>query len=307
VLTKAFPAILIALLAVAFLLPSVNLDEHPDERMYVWKAAYYMGRLARLDFSPGCSYADPGWEPLSFWAVEQPWGSHSIYAVVLAASGLPGPAAPYSYTDTAYQGPETSVPHTTLRLMRVTAMVCAAAGLASICFRLGWPAFSACLVFLAIPHVRYDLARAWAEGPLLLGIGLCVLAYGSPLFTPLVGIASGLKLTALALWPVVWFAAPIRFRYLRHVLNVAITAVVLALTTPYSWLGGGPFYIVILLMHRIQTYRHQSVEYGGPMGFFLPSRYLWPIELAALLAIPVFVAYQHRRAIQTRPAINVPP
>ena len=47
---------------------------------------------------------------------------------------------------------------------------------------------------------------------------------------------------------------------------------------PPSWTMGGPLYLVTLTKFRQTAWMHQSSE-----GAFLPSRYFWPFELAAIL------------------------
>jgi len=287
------PGVAIFVLTSAVLLPQVaRSPQHGDERMYIWKSAYYADRLTRLDFSGGdpSSYVDPGWSPFSFWAVEQPWGSHMLYALALGAFGVPAPLLPYSYDDQSFQGADTEIPAATVRIVRGMAVVCASLGLALIALRFGWPAVFAGAVFLVITHVRSDLSRAWAEGPLLRGCGLCVASFGTPWFTPFAGLAAGLKLTGLVFWPVVWFTAPIPFGRMRHIVNIFITGLAFAATTPYSWQAGGPLYLAVLLAHRIQTYAGQSRAFGGPLGLFVPTRYLWPVELLFLVGGAVILS-----------------
>jgi len=57
-------------------------------------------------------------------------------------------------------------------VMRLAAAVCAGLGLACIAARLGWAGALGGALFLLLPNVPTDLGYGWAEGPLLLGIGL---------------------------------------------------------------------------------------------------------------------------------------
>lgn len=291
-----FPAVAFLLTAAALLPSALSLPQHGDERLYIWKAAYYGNRLVRLDFSPGADpYLDPGWDPQAFWAVEQPTGSHVIYFLALSLTASPTATLPYSYTDPDLQGPETAIPPSTLIVTRVAAVLCAAVGAALLTARFGWPALPALALFLAIPHVRDDLARAWAEGPLLLGFGLCAIAYGSRWFAPMCGVAAAFKLTALVTWPLAFWRGWGSSRY-AHVLGIVIAWLAWSVASPTSWVGGGPLYLANLLVHRIVIYAGQSAAYGGPLGLFFPTRYLWPVELAALLAIAVLaVRFWQRR------------
>jgi NADH:ubiquinone oxidoreductase subunit 6 (subunit J) len=68
-------------------------------------------------------------------------------------------------------------------------------------------------------------------------------------------------------------------------ISIIIATTVYATLTPYSWLAGGPFYLVLQILSRIASYTQQTVIFGGPLGFFLPTRYLWPFELAFLLLL----------------------
>ncbi|MFA6270878.1 MAG: hypothetical protein WC657_06770, partial [Candidatus Paceibacterota bacterium] len=268
------PAVVVFVVTGMALSPSaLSLPQHGDELMYIWKAAYYADRLIRLDFDGGDpnSFVDPGWSPFSFWALEQPWGSHAIYALALDTYRVSPPSLSYSRDDASSQGPLSDIPDATLPIVRGTAIFCAAIGLSLIALRLGWAGAIACLLFLLIPHVRGDLARAWAEGPLLLGIGMSVLSFGSPWFPLCVGLATGFKLSAIVLWPAVWLSVPIRFPRIRHAANLLVAGFAFAVTTPYSWQAGGPLYLIVLLVGRAITYIRQSTVTDGPLESLLAS------------------------------------
>jgi hypothetical protein len=97
--TRAAPSAAAFALAVLALLPAARaLPEHGDEAQYVWSAAYFGGRAARLDFGAGDkdSYTDPGWHPQAAWSASQPMGSRLVYAAELGLTGAPAPALPYS-------------------------------------------------------------------------------------------------------------------------------------------------------------------------------------------------------------------
>lgn len=294
---KLLPALVIFVITFAVLYPqTASLAQHGDECMYIWKAAYY----TTPPITAGADeYLSPGWNPLAFWALEQPFGSHLLYAAALKIFRVNAPSFPHNYGVSWYPIPEVAIPDATLPVVRITAMFMAALGLSLITFRLGWRGLLAGALFLAIPHVREDLARAWAEGPLLLGIGLCVLSYGTPWFTLAVGLATGFKLTAIVLWPVVWFTSPIKLAHMRSLLNIIVASFLYAITTPYSWLAGGPAYLVFQLVYRLREFLSQSARTAEIVGPFPPTRYLWPLELAALLGIVhvVKLIYAKRTAL----------
>jgi len=258
--------------------------------MYLWKADYYGGRIARLDFSQGTdTYLDPGFSPGSFWAIEQPMGSHLIYAAILRLAGAEPPSlqepvieAPTSARATRIWLPITEIPPSTLRITRSAAVLCAATGAALLSLHFSWAGAVAILLLLLIPHARADLARAWAEGPLLLGFGLCAVSYGSRWFAPVAGIAATLKLTVLGLWPLVFWRGFGKSRF-AHTLAVGVAAVVWSVLTPPSWFMGGPLYLAIQVIYRFNVYASQSADVGGPGGFFIQTRYLWPLELGLLI------------------------
>ncbi len=286
---RLIPAAIVFVITICVLLPSaLSLPQHPDEAQYGWSAAYFGNKVTQFDFSPRGSdpFSDPGWFPYSYWSLTQPMAGRLLYATVLAATGAPTPTMPYSFTDPALQGPEVFLAADTLLILRLTAIVSAALGLALIVWRLGWPAVAASALFLAIPFVRDDLARAWAEGPLLLGFGLCAIAWGSRWLIPAVGLAASFKLTALVLWPLVIALNPIGRSPLRRVLPLLATSLCWSFSSPASWFALGPLYLLPQLAHRIMTYSSQSADYGADTaGLFLPTRYLWPLLLLALLAI----------------------
>lgn len=280
--SRTLPAVIVFVLTLGVLLPlAYSSSVHGDEVMEAWSAAYYGGRLARLDLSPnaGDLQLDPGWSPYSPWAQTQPMGARFIYALVLGISGAP--PAPYG-DDGSHVAFETLFP------MRVAAILSAALGLALIALRLRWPALAAVVLFLAIPHVREDLARGWGEGPLLLGFGLCAVSYGSRWFPAACGFAATLKLTALGIWPFMYLPGAVgRWSRLRVLGPVAIACLVWSAATPPAWFAGGPPFLVAMILYRGREYGEQSGLVGGPFGLFVPSRYVWPVELAALLALCV--------------------
>jgi len=309
--SRVLPALTAMVLTIAALWPSaLALPQHGDERMYVWKAGYYGGRIARLDFSPAgdMPYLDPGWDPLSFWAVEQPLGAHLIYALAMGLTRTPPPSQPYCWGQELFRGEETAIPPDTLLATRLAAVTCASLGLALIAYRLGWAGTVAAALFLAIPHVRGDLARAWAEGPLLLGFGISAIAYGSVWFPVTAGITTAFKLTGLALWPLAFLYHPIGRSRWSHITSIGVTWLTWSLASPISWLCGGPFHLLVLIAHRVHCYAAQcslSTGWLGKIlaqervfGLFLPTRYLWPLELGGLL----FLAHRGAKWIAARKA-----
>jgi hypothetical protein len=115
-----------------------------------------------LDFSPAGDepYLNPGFSPITFWALEQPWGSHAIYATTMIICNLQPPTLPWDWFDEALQGPETEIPTSTLKLLRVAAIVCAATGLMLITRRFLIAGALASILLLIIPHVPSDLSHA---------------------------------------------------------------------------------------------------------------------------------------------------
>jgi len=298
----SLPFVAFALTFIVLVPSAMSLPQHGDERCWVWKAGYYVGKLAKMDFSKYGSdeYSDPGLTPNSYWAVEQPMGSHLLYGVIMKMARTEPPARPYSYDDATMQGPETAVPSSTLRLTRLVAVFCAALGLALITFRLGWRGLLGIGLFLAVPHVRGDLARAWAEGPLMLGFGLCAASWGSRWFAPACGLAAAFKLTALPLWPLAFWHGLGRSR-LAHFLAVLAAAAVWSVLTPPSLFVGGLPLLIIQLLHRALAYASQSAQLDGPAGLFLPTRYLWPFELLFILAVVMLLPLLWRRLHQHSP------
>jgi hypothetical protein len=207
--SQLIPALLASSLTLVLLLPLLYTPAHQiqqfadqDENEYGWTSRYYGERLARFDFSPGTDlYADPGWEPLSFWALTQPMGARYLCSAALGLSGQPEQTAPFP----SFVPPQRPSPLTPAALvaMRLTAIACAAAGLGLIGWRLGWLGLAVAAVFLPLP-THANLALGWAEGPLLLGAGLCVAGYGKRWFPVALGIAATFKLTALGLWPLIF-------------------------------------------------------------------------------------------------------
>jgi hypothetical protein len=263
------------------------LPEHGDEAQYVWSAAYFGGRAAHLDFGAGNkdSYTDPGWHPQAAWSASQPMGSRLVYAAALGLTGAPAPALPFSWHDPAFQGPDTRLAPATLQVTRLAAVLCAAGGFALLAARFGWPGTGAAALLLALAPIREDLARAWAEGPLLLGIGLCAVAYGSRWFAPACGAAATFKLTALGLWPLtLWPGATGRLGG-SPVRGLLVAAVVWSALTPPSWFLGGPAYLGVMLRTRATETANMSTMYGGPLGVFFPSRYGLPLLVAGALLL----------------------
>jgi hypothetical protein len=210
-------------------------------------------------------------------------GTTYLYSVALGLTGAAVPPEPYTYGNPARQGAEFRLARHTLFVARLAAAICAALGFAAIASRLRWRGVAVAAMLLAVPHVRDDLARAWAEGPLLLGFGLCVLAFGRPWFAPACGLAASFKLTALGLWPLLlWPRAVGRW---RPTIALAVAAAVWTSLTPPSWFSAGPAFLLIKIVYRQQEASHQAVQYGGPLGLFLPSRYFLPFELAGALLL----------------------
>jgi hypothetical protein len=173
--------------------------------------------------------------------------------------------------------------------MRLTGLLAASLGLAFIAWRFRWPGLVTGLVLLTIPHVRDDLARAWAEGPLMLGLGLCAMAFGNRWFGLTLGLAASFKLTALALWPLTFHPhANGQWTARRGLLAAALT---FAATNPQGWSLGVILHFGALIYFRFAQAFDVFEVLGGPRGLPLPSRYFWPFELAAILALSLLLAH----------------
>lgn len=291
--THILPAALVFALAVGVVIPSaLSLPQHGDERQYIWAAAYFGGKVTHLDFRPAGTDAvrDPGWSPSVYWTVTQPMGARFVYALALWITQSSPPELPYSFGDPALQGVETEVTPHTLLVCRLTAILCAALGLALVAVQFRWAGAVTAAVFLLIPHVPSDLARAWAEGPLLLGFGLCAVTWRTRWFAPMCGLAATFKLTGLPLW-LLAFRQGFGGSRIKHIAAVLVSAVVWVALTPPSWFFGGPLFLWLMLADRA---REHSIQAGLSdsliPSFFLPTRYLWPLELAAILAITLVVS-----------------
>jgi hypothetical protein len=172
-------------------------------------------------------------------------------------------------------------------------------GMGLLAWRCGWIGVAAAALVLLIPAVRADLVRAWAEGPLLLGIGLVASALGRRGFGAACAVAATFKLTALIFWPLLLWP---RWGGRRRGQFAACLAL-WTLLTPPAWFGGGPLYLVPMLVKRDMAYAAQSALAGSPGyeglgGWFLPTRYLWPFELLGAFALSAgFVWLWQRRAM----------
>lgn len=284
---RLLPAAVVFVISLAALLPLVDvLPQNGDEAQYGWSAAYYWRRLTRLSFTttsgPDASL-DPEWAPLTYWTVTQPTGTRFLYGMAMSITGTSGPPRPYLYGRTEPQGADTYLSSDALRACRVAAVFCAALGLALFAARLGWPGAAAMVLFLLVPGTRASLVGAWAEGPLLLGFGLCAITYGTRWFPIAAGIAATFKLTALPLWALSW-RHPIG-RKCPRLMAIAVTALTWSLFTPQSWFGGGPLYLVPMLAHRVISYIEQTAKYSNEHGVFWPTRYTWPFVLGLCLLI----------------------
>lgn len=218
----------------------------------------------------------------------QPMGARAVYAFAMALTGTNSPRLPYSWVDPNLQGPETTVPPDTLLATRLAAILCAAAGLALICWRLGFRGLLATTLLLFIPHAREDLARAWAEGPLLLGLGLCIAAYGGRYFPLMCGLAATFKLTVLVAWPLAIYRGT--NGGVRPTVGLFAAWGLWTALTPPSWFLGGPAYLPVMLAYRIVENRAQAQTYGNVAGLFVETRYLWPLELGALLLLTLLLS-----------------
>lgn len=304
--SRALPAAAAFALTLGFVLPGINsVPQHGDEGHYAITGAYYGGKVARLDFSPVFRGTyDPGWNPQSDWATTQAEGTRFLYALVLWATGDSPPQAFFDFS-TPVQPKNTLVAPGALFALRLTAILCACLGFALMALRLGWKSFVATGLVLLIPHVPPDLTRAWAEGPLILGAGLCVLTFGTRWFGAACGLAATVKLTALGLWPLLLLRRANGGGRWARTLGVGSAALTWTLLTPQSWFEGGPLYILIMLTVRKGYYQLQTQLVGRPgfegvAGIFLPTRYLIPFELMAAYGLGCGAPWLARRLGQSR-------
>jgi hypothetical protein len=281
---RALSALAAFAIALIIVTPFVFDDTYiVDEEQYIWSGAYFGGKAAQLDFSPTGAdvWTDPGWSPTAWWSLTQPMGTRLVYSVALGLSSAEAPQLPHFLDDPDYAIAGTRTPPGTLLLCRVAAVLAAAAGLAMMAWRLGPRALIMVVGFLATPHVHVELARAWAEGPLLLGFGLCLLTYRTRWFPVACGVAATCKLTALGLWPLLLL--PDAAGSFRRWQAAALTLLVWTVLTPPAWFAAGPFYVVNMLVRRVVEFEELQATFAGSAEFYFPVRYFWPFELAAFL------------------------
>lgn len=265
-----------------------SLEQHNDEKIFTWKAAYFSKKILELNFQKGDSFSeDPGFHPYSFWAMEQPFGSHMIYATAMQVFSLDPPDSPFSYTlGPEFQGPDTDVPKETLHFLRTIVNAFSALGLSLITYKFKLRGFIASAMLLAIPHVRDDLSRVWAEGPLHFGFGLCAVAYRRKWFALACGAVAAIKLTGFILWIPLLLPDKMQARYLKEKFKeLALASIVFTVLNPISWVNGGPAYLVVFIFFRINEWLGQNASIPTLGNVFFPSRYLWPIELLVFLLI----------------------
>ncbi|HEY8691395.1 MAG TPA: hypothetical protein VIR57_01505 [Chloroflexota bacterium] len=317
--TRLGAALAVFVLALIVILPSASqLAPYPIEDEYGWGGAYFGARLLHLDFSPGPgTYDDPGWAAENHWTLTQPMASRFVFGLALAVSGSHTPPVPFDWrtanvNDPAhwYDNAQTMLSPAARWVMRLAAAVCAGLGLACIAARLGWAGALGGALFLLLPNVPTDLGYGWAEGPLLLGIGLCVLAYGKPWFGPALGLAAAFKLTALGLWPALLIPRSSGRGRWAMLLGAVGAAGMWTLFDPPSWFSGGPLYLVLMLADRLGEHATQSRTMGGLFGEYFPTRYLLPFELTlavggAWLVLRVLAHVRKKDRISLGPALTL--
>ena len=176
--------------------------------------------------------------PGSYWASTQPMAGRYLYGLVMALSGSPAPADPHNWaTDREVIRPEAQVDPRTLLVMRMISIFAAALGLALITWRLRWGGLVGSLLFLAIPHVRVDLAEAALDGMLILTFGLCAISFGRRWFTAVCAIAAAVKLTALGLWPLLLWPKATKIKHPSVSLGMAWFIWTLLLSLPHGFLA----------------------------------------------------------------------
>jgi hypothetical protein len=277
-----FPVLFVFILTICALLPSAfTLPQHPDEEVYAWAGGYYTNKLLHFDFSPTGSdlFTDPGWSPWAYWPLTGTMGPRYIYGIAQLIAGTSLPTLPYSWTDEALQIPETSLSVNHLLFVRCVSTLMAALGAALIALRLRWIGFTSVVLLLLDPLTRDDLSRAWSEGMLLFGIGLCVISYGTRWAGIANGVAVACKLTAVGFWLLLLWP-----KLNKHPIQIGIAWITWIVLTPQSWFAGGPIYLVTMVLHRSAENSSQAVNLNALEGtalggIFLAHRYFWPVEL----------------------------
>jgi hypothetical protein len=272
-------------------------SHHEDEDLYVWASQYLVHQIATLDVrfeaDPLDPYSRAHWDPDSNWAQGMGTSTRLVYGLGLVVTPYThAPELPYAGSASRFQGPRTVTDLRTLRVMRLIAVLCAVIGIGLVAYRFGWAAVLGAVVILGVPGGIATFSRAWAEGPLLLGLGLCAVAFGTRWFAPALGLGMTFKLTALGLWPLVLLR---RGRVVELWQGLVAMVGVFLLLNPPSWAMLGPLYLIRLMRYRQVAWTGQSSE-----GLFVPSRYFWPFELAAVLFAAWIVARVAARYRQTR-------
>lgn len=303
-------AVAVALLALGWSWPSaLARGDEGDEDTYLWTAAYYGGRAARLDVSPGTDLlTDPGWSPTSYWALTQPMGARLVYAVALGVTGLPVSALPLSYYETpegdVFHGTLTHTPAETRPALRLVAALCGAIGLGLLTLRVGPWLVPGILYLLWRGYIPDALSVAWAEGPLLLGYGIAAATWGTRWFGGAAGLAAAFKLTALGLWPLLlWPRSVGGGRWWLRGPLAALGAWLLL--EPPAWLAGGPLYLVTMTLHRSMEFQRSSA--GSPGGLMWSPHYSLPFLLAAAVLLALALSAATRRlAAQATTLATIP-
>ena len=295
------PALVTGALATVLIVPNVPAASNSfDEEQYAWSAGYYGKKVLAGDFERRGRdvFADPGWDPDSYWG--RSTGTRAILALGLATPWAVAPSQPYSYTDHMRQGAETRLDRRSRVTLRIVAALCAVVGAMLLALRFRWAGAFAGAAVLSVPQNAENFARAWAEGPLLFAFGLIAISFGSRWFPLVLGAASTVKLTAVALWPLVFVrhAHPWRSR----VVALAATTATWVLLTPPSWYFGGPGLLLRLGGMRVTEYSAGQGPDGGVL--FVPARYVWPFELAGALIVSALLGRttlaQRVKALPTR-------
>ncbi|MHB8993119.1 MAG: hypothetical protein ACYC66_15980 [Chloroflexota bacterium] len=287
---RLLPAIVAFLLTVAALIPSaLSLPQFMDENFYAWSGAYFGGRLTRLDFSTQAgadSFTDPGWDTTNWWERTAPLGFQLLYAGAMAATGTPPPAKPFRWDQRGQPQPEAEIAANTLPVVRMVSVLCSAVGLSLLALRFGWSGVVATAAMLAMFNTRINLSMAMAEGPLVLGLGLCVFAFGSSWFPVAAAFAASCKLSALGLWPLmVWSRASGWLSWF----GLPVAALAWAAFNPQSWFAGGPVFLLSMLELRAAEYVDQVATLPGLFGIYFPLRYLIPVEYGLVVVLASFL------------------
>ena len=299
------PVVAVALTLAALLPGSLTAAQFCDESWYLWGGHYYGQRVLALDYhTPGTdAFTDPGWTMDRDRVLSAPLGVQLYYAGVAALLGAPSLTVPFDADEGCWiesdpAQSEAVIPARTLLAGRIASVLASVVGITALAVRFGWAGTVAAGLLLLMPNVTQTLSIVMAEGPLVMGLGLSLLAFGSPWFPLALALAANMKLTALALWPLLlWPGASGRIRLW------AVPAVALAwsVLNPASWGDGGPLYLLQMVSYRVEAQAQANAIIGG---YYLPLWYLIPLQYALVIGVALLLP---RSCWWPRRTVNSPP